>query len=179
MWPCDQSKVIAIMTNEIYIMELLWEIKVLYASVFGWPLLKRIAQCYWTVVLSVCLSCLWRWCTVAKRLDGSRWNLQAGRPQPWPHYVRRRPSSPSPKGAQPPIFVPYLLRLNGWMDQDGTWYGGRPRPRRLCWMGTPLLSPKKGAAPHKFSAHVYCGRFMFNFRHFFFVKKYFFSAYQL
>ena len=21
------------------------------------------------------LSCLWRWCTVAKRLDGSRWNL--------------------------------------------------------------------------------------------------------
>ena len=27
-------------------------------------------------VLSVCcLSCLWRWCTVAKRLHGSRWNL--------------------------------------------------------------------------------------------------------
>jgi len=25
--------------------------------------------------LSVCLSCLWRWCTVAKRLHGSRWNL--------------------------------------------------------------------------------------------------------
>jgi len=27
------------------------------------------------VCLSVCLSCLWRSCTVAKRLDGSRWNL--------------------------------------------------------------------------------------------------------
>jgi len=26
-------------------------------------------------VLSVCLPCLWRWCTVAKRLDGSSWNL--------------------------------------------------------------------------------------------------------
>ena len=26
-------------------------------------------------VLSVCLSCLWRWCIVAQRLDGSRWNL--------------------------------------------------------------------------------------------------------
>jgi len=22
-----------------------------------------------------CLSCLWRWCIVAKRLHGSRWNL--------------------------------------------------------------------------------------------------------
>jgi len=28
---------------------------------------------------------------------------------------------PSPKGAQPPIFDPYLLWPNGWMDQDATW----------------------------------------------------------
>jgi len=27
------------------------------------------------VCASVCLSCLWRWCTGAKRLDGSRWNF--------------------------------------------------------------------------------------------------------
>jgi len=26
--------------------------------------------------LSVCLSCLWHWCIVAKRLDESRWNLK-------------------------------------------------------------------------------------------------------
>jgi len=39
---------------------------------FGRPFVKRFALCYRTVV---CLSCLWRWCTVAKRLDGSRWNL--------------------------------------------------------------------------------------------------------
>jgi len=25
-----------------------------------------------------------------------------------------------------------LLWPNGWMDQDGTWRGGRPHPRRLC-----------------------------------------------
>ena len=31
-----------------------------------------------------------------------------------------------------PIFGPYLLRPNGCMGQDATWYGGRPRPRRLC-----------------------------------------------
>ena len=42
------------------------------------------------------------------------------------------PALPSPKGAQPPIFGPYLLRPNGCMDQGVTWYGGRPRPRRLC-----------------------------------------------
>jgi len=32
----------------------------------------------------------------------------AGRPWPWPHCVRRGPTSPSPKGAQPPIVGPYL-----------------------------------------------------------------------
>ena len=37
--------------------------------------------------------------------------------------------APSPKrGWRPPIFDPCLLRSNGCMDQDATWYGGRPRP---------------------------------------------------
>ena len=26
-----------------------------------------------------------------------------------------------PKGHSPPIFGPYLLWPNGWMDQDATW----------------------------------------------------------
>jgi len=44
------------------------------------------------------------------------------------------PASPSPKRrADPPqIFGPCLLWPNGWMDQDGTWHGDRPLPRRLC-----------------------------------------------
>jgi len=78
----------------------------------------------------------------------------AGRPRRWPHCVRWGPSSPSPKGAQPPIFGPYLLRSNASMDQDATWYGGRPRPRRLC---VKLSPPQKGRSP-QFSAHVYCGQ---------------------
>ena len=47
----------------------------------------------------------------------------------------------------PPIFGPYLLRPNGCIDQDVTWYGARPRPRRLCvrW-GCRSPSPKRGAA---------------------------------
>ena len=42
------------------------------------------------------------------------------------------PASPLPKGHRSPIFGPYLLWPNGCMDQDATWYGARPRPRRLC-----------------------------------------------
>jgi len=35
-----------------------------------------------------------------------------------------------PKGAQlPPQFLAHLLSSNAWMDQDATWYGGRPLPR--------------------------------------------------
>jgi len=45
------------------------------------------------------------------------------------------------------------------MDQDATWYGGRPRPRQHCVrLGPSSPLPKKGAAPPpQFSAHVYCG----------------------
>jgi len=52
-------------------------------------------------------------------------------------------------------FVP-----NGWIDQDGTCYGGRPQPRRLCvtWKPSAPL-PQKGAEPPlQFSAHFYCGQ---------------------
>jgi len=73
------------------------------------------------------------------------------RPRPRQLCVRWGPSSPSVKGAQPPIFGPHLLRPNGCMDQDVTWYGTRHRPMRLC----VALSPKGGRTP-KFSAHVYC-----------------------
>jgi len=43
------------------------------------------------------------------------------------------------------------LWLNGWMDQDVTWYGAMPRPRRLCvrW-GPRFPSPKGGWSPQIF-----------------------------
>ena len=49
----------------------------------------------------------------------------------------------------PPNFGPCLLWPNGWMDQDATWYGGKPRPRRRCvrWGHS---SPLKGAQPPSF-----------------------------
>ena len=45
-----------------------------------------------------------------------------------------------------------VLSPNGWMDQDATWYGGRPRPRRHCVRRGPSSpSPRE-------RAHVYCGQ---------------------
>jgi len=61
------------------------------------------------------------------------------------------PGPPPLRGhSPPPIFGPYLLRPNGCMDQDVTWYGGRPRPRRLCFRWDPSPPPKRGAPPQFF-----------------------------
>ena len=70
------------------------------------------------------------------------------------------PAPPPPKGHSSTIFGPYQLRPNGCMDQDVTWYGARPQPRRLCVRWRPRSTlPEKGAEPPpKFSAHVYCGQ---------------------
>ena len=48
------------------------------------------------------------------------------------------------KKAHPPhpFLGPCLLWSNGWMDQDSTWYGGKPRTGRRCvrW-GRSSLTP--------------------------------------
>ena len=54
------------------------------------------------------------------------------------------PTPPPPKGAEPPIFGPCLLWPNGWMDQDATWYEGRPRPRPHCVTWGPSSPSQKG-----------------------------------
>jgi len=36
-----------------------------------------------------------------------------------------------------------VLWPNGWMDQDETWHGGRPRPREHCVGWGPSLPPPK------------------------------------
>jgi len=64
------------------------------------------------------------------------------------HIVLDGDPAPLPKkGAEPPIFGPSLLRPNGWMDQDATWYGGRPRPKGHCATWGPS-SPQKGTTPN-------------------------------
>jgi len=48
--------------------------------------------------------------------------------------VRWGPSNPQNRGHTHyhPVFGPCLLWPNGWMDEDATWYGSRPRPRPHC-----------------------------------------------
>jgi len=51
----------------------------------------------------------------------------------------------SPKGHTPQL----LTRPNVWMNQDATWYEGRPRPRPYCVIWGPA-SPIRGTAPPNF-----------------------------
>ena len=56
------------------------------------------------------------------------------------------PAPPSPKGHSPPIFGPYLLRPNGCMDQDDTWYGSGD----IVLDGDPAPLRKRRAEPPNF-----------------------------
>ena len=60
------------------------------------------------------------------------------------HFVLNEDPAPPPqKGVEPLICGPSLLWPNGWVDQDGTWHGGRPQPRRLI-DGDPVPASQKG-----------------------------------
>ena len=81
---------------------------------------------------------------VAKRLDGLRCHLVWRYTLAQATVFDRDPVIPRKKGTHThPIFGPCLLWPNGWMDQDATWYGGRPRPRPHCIRRGPS-SPLKG-----------------------------------
>ena len=56
------------------------------------------------------------------------------------------PAALPKKGAQPPVFGPCLLWPNGWMDEDVTWYGSRPRPRPHCVRRGPSFPRERGTA---------------------------------
>ena len=60
------------------------------------------------------------------------------------HVLNGDPAPPPTKGTGPQLSG-RLWWPNGWMDQDATWYGGRPRPRPhyLRWGPCSL----KGAQP--------------------------------
>jgi len=95
-----------------------WPITSPNHPIFGRPFIKRFAQCYRTIVLSVCLSVMSVALVYCVQMVG--WIKMKSRQ----HCVRW--------GTAPPIFGPCLLWPNGWMDQDATWYGGRSRPRPHC-----------------------------------------------
>jgi len=65
---------------------------------------------------------------------------------------------PPQRGTAPLIFGPCVLWPNGWLDQDVTWYRGRPHPRRHCVRWEPHCPSQKGGRAPQFLAHVYCGQ---------------------
>jgi len=68
------------------------------------------------------------------------------------------PAPPPKRGTTLPIFDPWLLWPNGWMNQDAIWYGGRPRPRRHCVRWGPSYPPQKRGQHLHFSVNVYFGQ---------------------
>jgi len=53
-----------------------------------------------------------------------------------------------------PLFGPCLLWPNSWMDQDTTWYGGMPRPRRHCVRWGPTSSGREAQQSPTFRSTV-------------------------
>jgi len=108
--------------------------------------------------LSVCLSCLS--VTLVYCAQTVRWNkMKLGTDVgvgPGHIVLDGDPAPPPPKGHSPHFLV-HVCWPNGWMDQDATWYGGRPQSRRHCVTWGTQLPPKKWHR-HHFSAHVYCGQ---------------------
>ena len=97
-------------------------------------------------VLSVCLSVSLVYCGQTVRWMKMKLGTEVGL-DPGHNRIRLGPNCPL-KEAQPHIFGPCLLWPNNWMDQDGTWQGGRPQPRRLCVRCRPSPPPsQKGAKP--------------------------------
>jgi len=115
----------------------------------GRPYVKRFALWCRTVVLSVCLSYLsvtLVYCGETVGCVKIKLGMQVGL---GPGHIV---SDGDRKGHNPPIFGLYLLWPNGWMDQDATWSGGRPRPSNIVLDENPAPPyPKREQRP-QFSA---------------------------
>jgi len=115
-----------------------------YTNTFGRPFVKRFTLCYRTVVLSV-LSVTLVYCgqTVGwiKMPLGTQIGLSPG-----DIVLDGDPAASRKREQEPPIFGPCLLWPNGWIDQDATWYGDRPRLSQHCVRLGPSPPPRKKGA---------------------------------
>ena len=105
--------------------------------VFGRPFVKRFALCYQTVVCLVCVSVLSvRFVHCGHTVGRIKMKLGTQVGHGPDHIVLD--GDPAP--------LPHLSRPNGCMDQDQdvTWYGATPRPRRLCVRWGPRSPPQRG-----------------------------------
>ena len=125
--------------------------------VFGRPFVKRFALCYRTVVLSVlsvlsCLSVTLVYCDQTVGRIKVKLSMQVGL-GPGHIVFDGDPAPPPPKGHSLPIFGPYLLRPNGSMDQDVTWYGASLGPGDFVVDRDP--GPPRGGGPGSPSPQIF------------------------
>ena len=74
---------------------------------------------------------------------GATWQMQSTLCTVGTQLPRKKAQPP------PPNFGPCLLWPNGWMNQNATWYGDKPWPRRRC-VRWGCSFPLKGAQPPVF-----------------------------
>jgi len=133
-------------TELIHTNEPIYEVPFTFMQVFGWPFMKQFALCYQT---AVCLSVTLVYCGQTVGWIKMKLGVEVGL---GPGYiVADGDPAPLSRGAQPPNFWP--MWPNGWMEQDATWYGGRPRSRWHCIRWGTQLPTEKLTAPH-FLANV-------------------------
>jgi len=126
-------------------------IKCIPYVVFGRRFVKRFALCCQTVVCLFVLSCL-SVCDVGV-LWPNGWTDQdetwrAGRPQPWPHFVRWGPTSPPQKGGGAPEFSAHVCcgQMAAWIKMPlGMEIGLGPSDFVLD--DDPAPSQKRGQSP--------------------------------
>jgi len=90
--------------------------------------------------------------------DGTYWH--GGRPQPRKLCVIWGPSPLPKKGAEPPIFGPYVYccQMVAWINMSLCMEIGLGQDDMVL-DGDPAPPPQKGAElPPQFSVHVYCGQ---------------------
>jgi len=101
------------------------EVWMLITVIFGRPFVKRFALCYWTIVLSVCLSCLDATLVYCGQMVGwIKAPLGTGdRLRPCHIVLDGDPTPPQKKNKlhSHQFLVRVFLWPNGWMDQDATW----------------------------------------------------------
>ena len=120
-------------------------------SVFGRPFVKRVALCYRSVVCLSCLSVTFVHCGQTVGRIKTKLGKQVGRGPG--HIVLDRDPAPPPTKGHSPHFRSISVAAK-WLHI--TWYGARPRPRRLCVKWGPRSPSQKGGRSPPISAHVYC-----------------------
>ena len=101
-----------------------------------------------SVCMSVCLSCLWRWCIVAKRLDRSGNIVLDGDPAPRP----KKGDTPAPN-----LRSMYCGQTAGWNKMPLGMEVGLG-PGHIVLGGDPPPTRKGHNTRSLFLAHVYCGQ---------------------